>query len=358
MLDFDFEKLCSITLSNNNVYACLICGKYFQGRGIKSHAYTHSVQMSHHVYINLSTLKFYCLPDNYQVIDSSLDDIKYVLNPTFTQDQIKVLDVNTKMSRALAANNETNDTKCLYLPGIVGLNNIKANDYSNVVLQALVNVQPLRDYFLREENYSNIKVVPGDIMINLVKRFGELTRKLWNPRNFKTHVSPHEMLQAVVKCSKKKFQITQQSDPIEYLSWLLNSLHITLNGTKNPNSSIIYKTFQGQMKIYTKRISPVDMDEYAKFQSSNDYSEHVEEKPFLYLSVDLPAPPLFKDELKESIIPQVPLMQILSKFDGVTEQEYKTYKENFIKRYEIIKLPKYLIICFRVSFIYFFSFLN
>ena len=169
MLDFDFEKLCSITLSNNNVYACLICGKYFQGRGIKSHAYTHSVQMSHHVYINLSTLKFYCLPDNYQVIDSSLDDIKYVLNPTFTQDQIKVLDVNTKMSRALAANNETNDTKCLYLPGIVGLNNIKANDYSNVVLQALVNVKPLRDYFLREENYQNIKVAPGDIMINLVK---------------------------------------------------------------------------------------------------------------------------------------------------------------------------------------------
>ena len=31
LLDFDFEKLCSITLSNNNVYACLVCGKYFQG---------------------------------------------------------------------------------------------------------------------------------------------------------------------------------------------------------------------------------------------------------------------------------------------------------------------------------------
>lgn len=30
-LDFDFEKLCSISLSNLNVYACLICGKYFQG---------------------------------------------------------------------------------------------------------------------------------------------------------------------------------------------------------------------------------------------------------------------------------------------------------------------------------------
>jgi U4/U6.U5 tri-snRNP-associated protein 2 len=45
------------------------------------------------------------------------------------------------------------------------------------------------------------------------------------------------------------------------MSWLLNSLHLTLNGTKNPNSSIIYKTFQGQMKIYTKKILPVDLNE-------------------------------------------------------------------------------------------------
>ena len=174
------------------------------GRGIKSHAYTHSVLLSHHVYINLSTFRFYCLPDNYEVIDSSLDDIKYVLNPTFTLEQISALDKNTKMSRAY--------DNTLYLPGIVGLNNIKANDYSNVVLQALVNVDVLRDYFMRDENYSNVKVAPGDIMLDLLRRFGELTRKLWNPRNFKAHVSPHEMLQAVVKCSRKKFQITQQSN--------------------------------------------------------------------------------------------------------------------------------------------------
>jgi len=29
MLDFDFEKLCSISLNNLNVYACLVCGKYY-----------------------------------------------------------------------------------------------------------------------------------------------------------------------------------------------------------------------------------------------------------------------------------------------------------------------------------------
>jgi len=31
VLDFDFEKLCSISLSHINAYACLVCGKYFQG---------------------------------------------------------------------------------------------------------------------------------------------------------------------------------------------------------------------------------------------------------------------------------------------------------------------------------------
>ncbi|XP_039299584.1 U4/U6.U5 tri-snRNP-associated protein 2-like [Nilaparvata lugens] len=51
-----------------NVYACLVCGKYFQGRGMNTHAYTHSVAESHHVFLNLLTLKFYCLPDNYEIV--------------------------------------------------------------------------------------------------------------------------------------------------------------------------------------------------------------------------------------------------------------------------------------------------
>ena len=41
LLDFDSEKLCSVTLTNYNVYCCLVCGKYFQGRGKLTPAYTH-----------------------------------------------------------------------------------------------------------------------------------------------------------------------------------------------------------------------------------------------------------------------------------------------------------------------------
>ena len=83
LIDFDFEKICSISLSNQNIYACLVCGKYFQGRGIKSHAYTHSLQEAHYVFLNLSTEKFYCLPENYEFFDSSLDDIIVLSNYIF-----------------------------------------------------------------------------------------------------------------------------------------------------------------------------------------------------------------------------------------------------------------------------------
>ena len=29
LLDFDYEKSCSVSLTKTNVYACLVCGKYY-----------------------------------------------------------------------------------------------------------------------------------------------------------------------------------------------------------------------------------------------------------------------------------------------------------------------------------------
>uniref|UniRef100_A0A8C7Z8Y2 Ubiquitin carboxyl-terminal hydrolase 39 n=1 Tax=Oryzias sinensis TaxID=183150 RepID=A0A8C7Z8Y2_9TELE len=261
VLDFDFEKLCSISLSHINVYACLICGKYFQGRGQKSHAYTHSVQFSHHVFLNLHTLKFYCLPDNYEIIDSS---------------------------------------------------------------------------------------PPGDIMFLLVQRFGELMRKLWNPRNFKAHVSPHEMLQAVVLCSKKNFQITKQGDAVDFMTWFLNAMHGALGGTKK-KPSILTKVFQGSMRIFSKKLPHPDLppEEKEALLVTEEYQEQMSESTFLFLTLDLPTAPLYKDEKEQLIIPQVPLFNILGKFNGNTEKEYKTYKENFLKRFQLTKLPPYLIFCIK-----------
>jgi U4/U6.U5 tri-snRNP-associated protein 2 len=54
-LDFDFEKVCSVSLSNINIYGCLVCGKYFQGRSKLTPAFAHSIHDDHHVFINLET---------------------------------------------------------------------------------------------------------------------------------------------------------------------------------------------------------------------------------------------------------------------------------------------------------------
>lgn len=42
-----------MSLTPVNVYVCLVCGKYFQGRGPKTNAYTHALETDHHMYMKL-----------------------------------------------------------------------------------------------------------------------------------------------------------------------------------------------------------------------------------------------------------------------------------------------------------------
>ncbi|KAG9454624.1 hypothetical protein H6P81_007528 [Aristolochia fimbriata] len=65
--------------------------------------------------------------------------------------------------------------------------------------------------------------------------------------------------------------------------------------------------------------------------------------PFLIVGLDLPPPPLFKDVMEKYIIPQVPLFNILKKFDGesVTEVVRPCVAR---MRYCVTKLPQYLIL--------------
>lgn len=91
------------------------------------------------------------------------------------------------------------------------------------------------------------------------------------------------------------------------MSWFLNALHLALNGNKKPDSSIIYKSFLGSMRITSRKIPPVELEDSqrAALQRTDEYAEQVTTSPFIYLTCDLPPPPLFKDEIMENIIPQV-----------------------------------------------------
>jgi U4/U6.U5 tri-snRNP-associated protein 2 len=324
VLDFDFEKLCSVTLSNINVYACLVCGKYFQGRGPKSHAYFHSLEEDHHVFINMGTQKVYVLPEGYEVMSKSLDDIKYVSDPRYTRQEVAEFDRKQRTSWTLAGKQ--------YTPGFVGMNNIKENDYLNVIVQALSHVAPLRNYFLLDDFASSPE---------LVKRTSILFRKIWNPRAFKSHVSPHELLQEISLRSNKRFTLTAQSDPVEFLSWFLNNLHLGLGGSKTkPHSSTIQRIFQGKLKVESQAIT-ARPDHRPNFsETSHDIQTTIAR--FLLLTLDLPAAPLFQDEQERNIIPQVPLTTILSKYNGLTAQDLPNATR---KRYRLMHpLPPFLML--------------
>ena len=125
MLDFDMEKVCSVTLNDVNLYCCLICGKYFNGRGKNTPAYQHALMCNHYIFMNLNDTKTYCLPDNYEIKnDTSLNDIKYYLKPQYSLNTVQNIDeMNVNLIRDINSNK--------YLPGFIGLNNLGSTDYIN-----------------------------------------------------------------------------------------------------------------------------------------------------------------------------------------------------------------------------------
>ncbi|GIX63198.1 ubiquitin specific protease 39 isoform 2, putative [Babesia caballi] len=323
LLDFDFEKVCSITLANSHIYACLVCGRYFEGRGVNTHAYIHALEESHYIFMNLHDCRVYCLPENYEVEDASLNDIavrcfvklyisllQLVLKPRFTKDYVANVDSTIVYGRALDGAD--------FIPGCVGLNNLKNTDYFNVVIQAICSVASLRNYLLLLETE---KIQPPD---HVITSLVELVRKIFNPKNFKGIVSPHEFLQTVGVASKGVYKIGNHGDPAALMSWLFNRVHSRLK-SKRTDASIITKTFGGELMM-----SSLD---------GKDWKESI--VPFRMITLDVPTAPIFKDAQERNIIPQVPIFQLLQKFDGRTEHTSSTGK---VCRYRMWKLPQYLIV--------------
>lgn len=205
MLDFDQLKQCCITLATTSIYCCLVCGKYFHGRGSTTPAYTHALDVQHFLYINCHSLKIYCLPDNYVVNDGSLDDIKHNLLPSYNESSL--IDLNSvKYGRALDATE--------YIVGCMGLNNLKATDYINASVQILARIPELRDFLLLNEMANT----------HLAKEIGLVFRRMWNGNSFKASISPHSLVKEITELSKGKFKVRERSDAQIFLTWVLNVL--------------------------------------------------------------------------------------------------------------------------------------
>ncbi len=401
VLDFDFEATCSITLeSGPHIYACLVCGKYFRGRGPQTPAYIHAVNESHYMFCHLQNGTFHCLPDGYEVRDASLDDIRNALHPTYTGNDIALINTNTDLSRDMFGR--------LYLPGFVGLNNPNKTDCINAVVQALAHVPPIRDYFLRRqtENDPSISMVNTSATavatkdshvsplqaVQVTKCFGELIRKIWSHQRLKSHVDPHKLINAVASASKNKFKIGHEQIEVgSFMAWFLHQLHFGIGGaattsnihrkkkkrklvTATASTSIIEQVFQGKVRVTTRQAKRQtkkrssgggdDMDDRAGSDAEPDFDgnnhtdntnndddgdeicvEEIEmDTNFLQLTLDISEKPLFRDEDGGLVIPQEPLVTVLQKFDGMTFSD--AIQRGMVQRrkYNLQVLPPYLIL--------------
>jgi len=78
--------------------------------------------------------------------------------------------------------------------------------------------------------------------------------------------------------------------------------------------------------------------------SSSEWVRAVNQTTFSHLSLDIPACPLFRDSEGGLVIPQVPLFEVLRKFDGHTWTDQVTSEAHVRRQYRILQLPRYLIL--------------
>lgn len=331
-LDFDLPPTCSISLQSHNVYICLVCGKYLQGRSPSSHAYAHSLHVRHHLYLSVSSEAVYCLPDGYQVIDPSFRDLISALHPKYSKEDIAELDVVPVRIRVLDG--------LLRLRGVVLLDNLHAIDYANAIFQVVLRPPPVRDLLLKEyagrDNVSSVAATNGEtdsVQYELASALAALCAKLWASHAYRAHVAPHELMQLVSRASKGRFGVLKQADPVRFLAWLLNSVCRKRGSQPQspfPLSSLVEQCFRGEMKVQS-----VTESGDAKTKSSL----------FWFLPLDLPPKPLFKDASERTLVPQVPLSKLLLKFDGVSR--HHDVKSGEQRTYRIAKFPPYLLLVVR-----------
>lgn len=331
-LDFDLPPICSVSLQSHNVYICLICGKYLQGRSPSSQAYAHSLQVRHHLYLGLSSEEVYCLPDGYQVVDPSFEEIVSALHPKFSHHDIANLDTIPVRIRLLDGS--------VRLRGAVPLDNLQAIDYANSIFQLFLRVSPIRDWLLQGYAAKDSVRSPyqpsgsgTSTQSQLVSALAKLSSKLWASHAYRPQVAPHELMQYVSRASKGRFGLLKQEDPVGFLAWLLNFFartHASQTKSESQLSELVQKHMRGEM----------DVESYAETKLLKK-SRTV----FWFLPLDLPPKPLFKDSSERTLVPQVSLTRLLRKFDGISRQH--DMKSGEQRSFRIRKFPPFLILVVR-----------
>lgn len=114
----------------------------------------------------------------------------------------------------------------------------------------------------------------------------------------------------------------------------MTELNRGLSG-KRGRPSVVLSALQGRL-----RITSVEQGRSAEPAAE----ERTTDSPFIYLGLDMPPAPLFKDSQGGKVIAQVPLYELLRKYDGRSWSESVTAGVIARRRFRLTRLPGYLVL--------------
>jgi U4/U6.U5 tri-snRNP-associated protein 2 len=72
-----------------------------------------------------------------------------------------------------------------------------------------------------------------------MKKISLFYKKVWNNKNFKGVISPHEVFQIICERSAKFFKIGKKGDPSTFLVWSLNNIDKTIRKSKEKTFDLL-----------------------------------------------------------------------------------------------------------------------
>ncbi|XP_075753756.1 ubiquitin carboxyl-terminal hydrolase 3 isoform X2 [Pelodiscus sinensis] len=379
------RKVCR---SNKSPWVCLTCSSVHCGRYVNGHAKKHyedaqipltnhkktekQEKVQHTVCMDCSSYSTYCYRcDDFVVNDTKLglvqkvrEHLQNLENSAFTTDRHrkrKLLENSSLNSKLLKVNGSTT-ALCA-----TGLRNLGNTCFMNAILQSLSNIQQFCCYFkelpaveLRNGKTAGRRTYhtrsQGDNNVSLVEEFRKTLCALW--QGSQTAFSPESLFYVVWKIMPN-FRGYQQQDAHEFMRYLLDHLHLELQGGFNGVSrSVILQENSGLSASNKCCINGASTVVTAIFGGilQNEVNclicgtESRKFDPFLDLSLDIPSQFRNKRTKNQENGPICTLRDCLRSFTDLEElDETELYmchkckkKQKSTKKFWIQKLPKVL----------------
>nr|XP_019610923.1 PREDICTED: ubiquitin carboxyl-terminal hydrolase 3 isoform X1 [Rhinolophus sinicus] len=379
---------CSVCRSNKSPWVCLTCSSVHCGRYVNGHAKKHyeeaQVPLANHrkpekqdkaqhtVCMDCSSYSTYCYRcDDFVVNDTKLglvqkvrEHLQNLENSAFTADRHrkrKLLENSSINSKLLKVNGSTTAI-CA-----TGLRNLGNTCFMNAILQSLSNIEQFCCYFkelpaveLRNGKTAGRRTYhtrsQGDNNVSLVEEFRKTLCALW--QGSQTAFSPESLFYVVWKIMPN-FRGYQQQDAHEFMRYLLDHLHLELQGGFNgvSRSAILQENstlsasnkccINGASTVVTAIFGGILQNEVNCLICGTESRKF---DPFLDLSLDIPSQFRNKRSKNQENGPVCSLRDCLRSFTDLEElDETELYmchkckkKQKSTKKFWIQKLPKVL----------------